>query len=508
MSKKKTFCAREIQFIRGTTLAFFLFLTQWLHSRKLSRLLYALPAVFVGVAFCGTIVLSRSEQRRVTLLEAYLSGAREAVQQKDAAFARLSFRRAQVLSRLDRDVTYEFALCMYNLGLHQESLQMMAGIAPLRSTGHLPAHRFLAEHAPAEDPVKADVFKAVHLSHIVRSSSDCKQSRMELISIFARYRRFDQADKLLRQTLDQNPEDRLTIARLKAKSGKIDEAREEALLACSVLQSLLASSPHDDEIRIQLAQGYIFLGDFSRALIVLVEGFREHRSPRLISAMAATYEHWYSLLDERQQERQRICLLRILSGSAVADGQQGGRDTDRSSALFTDAIESDHRSLVIPLLLGSASAAAGDLTTAENSLRSALKAAPEDPSVKNNLAWVLGEQIRYHQLQSARQKNIDVEPQPLLPDQLINLSEALSLSDAAVLLMPDEFEFRETRAQLLALSGRHVEAISDFELCLDAGIRTRELHQALSKSLRAVNRSDEAIVHSELAKRMPASRAP
>ncbi len=278
------------------------FAADWLYSRRFGRLVLATPAIVLGVTFCLSILLSRTESRNKELLTRYLDLARQASQQNDIPAMHLHFRRAQLLSHNRPEVTFEYAVSIFQAGLASEAFQMMSGLAPTNKTGYLPAHRFLAENVTIDDPAKADLFRAVHLGHVIRADVNSRVERLRLLEIFARYRRFDRADALLRQTLDQHHEDRLTLARMKAKSGNISDAREEANRACEQLQLDVDRSPDDTARRIQLAQGHVFLGRFPEALTSLIEGFEYGDSPILVDAVSRTYELWYSVLDVNQQK--------------------------------------------------------------------------------------------------------------------------------------------------------------------------------------------------------------
>jgi len=246
------------------------------------RLFAAMPAVIAAATLCWAILQARQESEKTVLLERYLTSARRAAEQNDAQGMHLNFRRAQLLSQSDPKVTFEYAETVYKMGSLPAAVQMMSGLAATDRTGYLPAHRFLLQNAVIDDPMKADMFRAVHLRSIIQGESGSREKRVQLLNILIRYRRFDQADALLRQTFDQYPEDRLALARMKARAGQISEARKEALEACQQLKIQVTGAPQDATRRIQLAQGYVFLGQFQNALSCLIEGVDETKPKPLI----------------------------------------------------------------------------------------------------------------------------------------------------------------------------------------------------------------------------------
>lgn len=503
--------AHELRLIGRSLAAVFWFCVSWFRTRRPTRLITALPAVLLGVAFLWSIFEARMEHRQDSLLKDYLAAASNAVHQEYEEAARLYFRRAQVLSKDNVEVTFKYASALFELHKESESLQMMSAIAPLRQAGYAPAHRFLIDHTSFADASKSDLFRAIHLGHIIRLSKNNRAERFELLAILVRYKRFDHADALLRETLDLFPEDRLTLARMKAKAGKIDEAREEARLACQSLSPIVQMEPGNTDRRTQLAQGHVFLGEFGTALEILAAGLPTDPSPVLVDAMSHTYERWFSVLPPIQQASQLACLRRLVDLPTPA--QSGSTETSlqmisESSPLplFRKVINGERGKHFLPLLLGSANAASGNLASAEQNLRTAMSTVSRDPTVCNNLAWVLCEKVRRELTEEviANGKLFVDHTTELSEAQQSSLSEAFTISNEAVQAVPKVCEFRETHAQICSLLGKHQEAVDDLNACLAAGMKSRAMHQTLSVSLTALGRLDESLVHRELARTWPA----
>jgi len=333
-----------------------------------------------------------------------------------------------------------------------------------------------------------------------------RQERLRLLEIFVRHRRFEQADELLRQTIDQYPEDRLILARMKARTGNLSAAREEAELACHHLKQKVVAVPAEPSGRIQLAQAHVFLGQFPLAFQCLIEGLDQGDSEVLVDAACRTYEHWFSMLDPAQQSSQQLCMSRLLSSQSAANVSEIGTAAPHL-AEFRKAMQGNNRKLLSQVMLGNCAAASGDLRFAEAQFRLALQVSPNDPSLQNNLAWVIGQKITQHN--SSKSLALTASADTLAVDEeaarriKLDMIEAISLSRNSVAAMPDVIEFRETFGQLLSLDGDHEEAVSEFRACLAKGYQSAAIHRTLSKCYLKLGNHAESQKHDELARRIP-----
>jgi tetratricopeptide (TPR) repeat protein len=538
------------------------FFLAWLKSRSLSRLLLGLIPVSAAGVLLWSMLIARVPSHRERLLDEYLTAARGAVTSRDVAQCRINFRRAIELANGSSELRFEYATSLFQLGEQDEAIRMLSGMAPLQKSGYLPAHRFLSEHYQTDDLTRSDLIRAIHLGHLIRQSRDNREDRQRLLALLVRHRSYDRAEKLLRDTLDLHPEDRLTLVRLKAAAGQPDQARREAELAVESLKLIVDQQPRDADRRIQLAQAHVFLGQFSRAVNVLTTGLLLSPDEPLFAATSKTCDHWLSLLDDHERAAQMKCLHQLLlngSPQSAATGIAGDAGPDRSRSDSTDVMDPDaasdstsqpfgdllrtafssrQASLLLPFLVGTVSAAEGDLETAERNLREALRVSISlsplsggsteldeaaalsmaAPVVCNNLAYVLFEKA---QRMSANQGSSTVDPgsaaealtEPsadaifaVANDKergtaAMLLAEALALSSAAAEQVADAAEFHETRGQILARMGRHEEAVHELNRCLELNLSSHAVHETLADSYSRLGRSPEALKHFELARR-------
>lgn len=494
-----------------------IFFWMWIRSRRFMRLVIATPAIALTIAFAWAVIVSHLRSRDPALLEHYLSLARQAVGESELKDARLLFRRAQQLAPGDQSITMELASSLFQLNERSEAYQLLGSIAPVQKSGHLPAHRFLAENPPDLEPVQKDYFQAIHLSHLVRNSAETRQERIQLLQMLARYRKFDDVEKLIREALDRYPEDRLFLAQLKAREGDQPGARRETEQACEALMAIVAKEPRNADRRIQLAQGLVFLSRFADAICVMSEGLTDTpsagvalattdsvgdeltnrgvvnansgsggsetvgrndvgRNQKLALTLSNTYFAWMKTLPLDERAMQLRCLERMLNQNAEKSSA-----TDKPADLPMDlnarmqsALQDPAMSWVRAAVEGNARAARGELFDAESAYRLALQSAPNDPTLSNNLAWVL--------LTQSRTQKADAPEQ--VQQQL--LTEALRWSEQAVQEMPEIVSFLETRGQIQAALGNHAQALSDLAACLDRGKDSPEIQRTMEACARAL----------------------
>ena len=507
----------EMLWLFRLLMSLLIFFRMWLTSRSYLRLLCAVPAIALTLAFVGAMASSQLRNRDPNLRDHYLTLAKQAVVEGNVKGARLLFRRAQQLAPGDQNITMELALSLFQMKERSEAYQLLSSIAPSGKSGHLPAHRFLAENPPDLSQVQKDRFRAIHLSHLVRNSAETRQERIQLLQILARYRKFDDVKKLIHEALDRYPEDRLFLAQLKVREGDQTGARWETEQACEALEAIVAKEPGNADRRIQLAQGLVFLARFADAICVMSDGMTDTQSAELASSLtdplareptnaglagdsrgssglagvgqndegrdrklaltlSNTYFAWMKTLPIDEQAMQLRCLERMLNQDT-----QKSSTTDKPADLPMDlnarmqsALQNPAMSWVRAAVEGNARAARGELSDAERAYRLALQSAPNDPTLANNLAWVLLTKSRSKPANSTEQTQQQI------------LAEALQWSAQAVSTMPEIVSFLETRGQIQAALGNHAQALSDLMACLDRGKDSPEIQRTMEACARAL----------------------
>ncbi len=469
MTQLSSLLFSPVYFATACIRATFGFAWLWLKSRRFVRILAGLPAIALAAAFAWAILKSSLLNSRAERLERYLAEARAAVAESDVRSARLLFRRAEQVDPGNLDLKLEFATTLYHGGERSEAFQMLLTIAPIRKTGHLPAHRFLAEHPPEGPKANQDAFRAIHLSHLVRTSTATRAERNQLLQLLATYKRFSDAEALIQSSLKEHPEDRLLLAQLKSASGDSNAARREATMACDDLAERLQTNPGQHEIRVSLAQAQVMIGRFSEAVTTLCDGIQltprdSQESSKFQTTIVRTYLGWLSTLPMETQIVQRRCLYFMMKEMPSAATSDLFAPSFESS--LTEYMQSENGRWMVPAIHGNALATSGDLSAAETRFREALESKPNDPVIANNLAWVI--------LQSAQDRKDR-------GNAAARLEEALALCQIATSRMPDIASFHETRAQVCLALERPDEALADFRKCQELGMSTEAIEAAIQR---------------------------
>ena len=473
------------------------FAWSWLRTRRLTQLLPGLIPLTVAAIAILAVLADRIPDHRSRLLESYLNRGRANVTSGDVAAARLAYRRATDLSGGSNDVRFEFASALHQMGEVHESYRIMSGMAPLRKTGYLPAHRFLATHFQVNDELATQVVRICHLAHVVRQSRDNRTDRQELYFRLVRLRQFTAAEKLLRETVNEYPEDRLQLVQLKAAMDDEQNAIVEARYAVEHFSVALASDESNIDRRIQLAQSYVYLGQFGRALIVLRDAPGSSPDKRLPEAIAGTCSQWMSLLDVNQRKAQFQCLLQLIQ----YDNKQPPTDNITLQEFFQEVLRSDRGDMFLSFLAGTIAAHEGRLDESVQLLRDADRMNPLNPTIQNNLACVLLERARVVVTNGEQTGNQNDAARPA--DSLtIKLAEALQLADQAIAAMSHVAEFHDTRAQILAMMGQYEECVRELRTCLSLGLREARIHRQLARHLQTLGRTAEALEHADLEKQL------
>ena len=129
---------------------------------------------------------------------------------------------------------------------------------------------------------------------------------------------------------------------------------------------------------------------------------------------------------------------------------------------------------MISAIEGNARVARGEWSFAEEAFRIALESAPDEPTLANNLAWLLLRKSRASTGEAAEQ----VRQQ--------TLTEAFQWSEKAVEQMPEIVSFLETRGQIQAALGNHALALKDLNECLKRGKDSLEIQRTIEAATRSL----------------------
>jgi tetratricopeptide (TPR) repeat protein len=471
------------------------FIYWWASTRPYMLLLAGLPAILLA-GLVGLGLLSRPFLSLDVMSERYKTAAWDALDAGRTDEARLCFEKLYQLGVMDERSEYRYATLLYEAGNKLESYERMSKLAPVDRTGFTPAHAFLARalmnNAFGFPLEKAQVLARGHLVAWGRAEPDDPEPQRLLGVLLHNMGEADEATEQLMKVADEQPEARLTLARVYRKTGKPNMAKEAA-------QQVI------DQLRLQEASGKALtsrdlllwteaagiLEDYDQAEAVLQRGLaRDPEDMMLRQAMGQLYflrahllrEHGLSRLADQLQYLEKALaanprdvrvLARVAEITSLSDAQ-----AERARELLSPLLAEGKAPALVHTILGSLAANQGNFERAQVHLEQACRLNPLGAVAMNNLAWLLS--------------NIETP----------KLDRALQLANQAIDIEPSAGRFRETRGQILVKLERWSEAITDLEIALQELPELVEIHDALAKAYAALGDPQLAKVYRDKAQEL------
>lgn len=140
---------------------------RWPQFARFEYLLQGLPALLVATAVLLVAVVP-SSTREISL---YQQAASEAFEEEDYEAARVYFKALMLLDESNNDRSrYFLALTAEHLGEHEQTLALMASLAPPQTRGYAPAHLWQAGQLLSA-PSGPEELKAAE-DHLLRTLQD------------------------------------------------------------------------------------------------------------------------------------------------------------------------------------------------------------------------------------------------------------------------------------------------------------------------------------------------
>lgn len=193
--------------------------------------------------------------------------------------------------------------------------------------------------------------------------------------------------------------------------------------------------------------------------------------------------------------------------SAASDLIQKGQ-IDQGIQTYKEAVKADPRNPDIYVSLARWQVLAGDYAGAAESIPNALLLNPNHALAHAVMGWVKGKQGDFRNGQAEIQKSLDLDPNNALAyaylaeiytdmieagnDDPTALDQLGPISQKALALDSSLLEVRRARGLALAVTGKHQEAITEFEAAVAINGYLPELHLALGRSYSAAEIYDRA----------------
>ena len=273
---------------------------------------------------------------------------------------------------------------------------------------------------------------------------------------------------LLQQAAKNHRSVALRIARFQRFLG--DETAAVAT-AQSYLQSLRATDLPDVDVELDIAATLAFLQDWEAALEIFAakrpDWTEADRTRRTTAEIRYLLSYFHQLQTTGSNfERQLTLAQQLLKFQAsrrlaiAGLGRLAQQDTavsSRAAGLLEKLLVNGEAPQQIHTQFGTNALLRHDYDLAARHLEQAIKHAPQDPFLCNNLAWAL-----------------------LNRRQATDLTDAVTLATRALSRLPGHPQILQTRGAALIELERYDEALHDLEAALAATAETKQIHSSLA----------------------------
>ena len=469
------------------------FIWEWLFSRSYWRLVWAMPALLVGLVFGTALVQAAFPSYDRVLRDRYSTQAQQVLLSGDEDDLELYVcRLIELEDELDPWLEYALGRVAERRGNLARTRRLMNQIAPADRAGYGPAHFWLAKDLmTGADLSKSEIVEVIghHLHQFLQHDQHNTECRALLGQLHLGAKQFGPAIKHLVHAIDDYPHLSLPLATAYFQRRDRDKGETAARLASEHFRSAVAAGAVGDT-RFLWAEAETLLGNYGQVTEILKEGLDiDPGNERFRQAIAQAYLIWAESLRKRGASFDDQ-LSKLQHGLAHVPDHTGALTRLATMAMSDDSSAKKARQLLVHaldkvdlppsvrLLLGTKAAEKGKYNLALAHLEAARKQGLETAETLNNLGWVLRR----------------VEPP--------QLEKALEVLDRAVELAPRDAEIRETRGQILLQLGRWADAIADLEAALPKMNGRRQIHKSLEKAYRELGELDMADAHREIVRQL------
>lgn len=329
------------------------FFTKWYFSRRLLKLLAAIP--FFCVALVGLKFPQLTETEIHAKLESRLITARNA---GDMDRQRLLL---DALSSVEGDPPgrrFQQALLLIRMGTIQRGLEIIRGLSSEQGTGYAPARLWLVEQSLSEQPYcrldSEEIYRQLSLADD-ENPSGSDQFRLRAL-FYEQQNEGALAEKWLQKVVETQPEQYLVLARLQKKLNRAAETVQSSVLASiPALEQRLEEDPLSTERVCALAEAWILANRDSEARNLLTKALGKGDDERLRTMLTKM-----DLADCRR--KLRVSSLAGLSAMRTVLGALRRTPSDQEAA-----------ELLLQVHAGGVSFSAADVEATIAALRSDLK---------------------------------------------------------------------------------------------------------------------------------------
>ena len=391
---------------------------------------------------------------------------------------------------------YNMAICLNGLGAVRDAAQLLDKVAPSggeSAFNYPPAQLQMARFVWQSSPDRSSVTLEKVERHLLRAATDepgMEEAHQLLGELYLAMGQYDKAKRSLLRSVEKRGESLLPLALLSVQTRDREAIRQWSNRAQAFYQQRLdANNVEDVGARFGLAQSFVLLSEYEKAVTTLATGFKRTENREYQKAIGGVYANWIAALNGASTKE---ILEKVKAGLSVDPTNEPlinqliriTADTGPEGMVAKTTLESmladgGDNNGVLHFCLGMDALARSQPEQASKHLDLAFTKAPAMPQIANNMAMMLLQQEK--------------------PD----LERALSIIEPVVRRYPDLPPVLDTRGQILTKLKRWKEAVTDLERAVVALPGNLEIHQALALCYDGLGLPDLAAEHRRRAIKKP-----
>ena len=367
------------------------FAEKWYFSRRLSRLLSALPIGCLLSWWVWSPVLSEAD-----IHGKLVQGLANAEAVADQSRQRLLLQALCAREPGREDRQFQLAVLMVDMGDVERGLEILKRLSPLTQPGYSPARLWLVQQTLTGNPRVAladeDIYR--HLS-LAEAEDPQGTEAFRLRAVF--YEKQNEgtlAEKWLQRVVVEQPEQYLVLARLQQRLRRpVETIHASVMAAIPTLERMLEENTSDANRVLDLADAWVLAGKPEEARRILTQLVEKQDAPRLrqmltdldiqecrrLLGVSELYVRAASALlvkalQRTPGDREALTLLLELQESG---GTLAANELRETLTFLRSAVDADVSDLTSAWLLGRVLAATGNIEDAIQALQPAAEASLE-----------------------------------------------------------------------------------------------------------------------------------
>jgi len=335
-----------------------------------------------------------------------------------------------------------------------------------------------------------------HLKHVLALDPQSVEANDLLGRIYVRMGQWELAEKHLTEVVPARPETALLLAVVARAQGDTAGAHNWAQRAAKFHREKVEAAKLDKPAhRLAWADATAMLEDYPAAFAIVEAGWRDYDNKIYLYPLGQICALWAdSLAKTRPGDlASRFSLIQrglecapqneLLLRQLISLTHQQGPEAVGARAALTRMLTEGKATGVLHFALGIDAWQRGQPEEARQHFTLAYENTPQLPSVANNMAMILS-----------------LGDQPDLP-------RALAIIESVLVKFPNNPNFRETRGEILARSGRWREAVTDLEFALPNLAAKGAAHKALAEAYAGLGLRELAEEHKRQANGSPEEKS-